>query len=542
MKISVAKELPVSIYHPRDENRPILPVPVISGDGTQYLSDILPEHLLTEMQIGTSVLIHAPVGSGKTTALIKQAVQQECPVLWVTNRKALAIQTKKAILTAQGMDVSDWPSNAIGAAHTGRITVTTYQAIAAGGVPKLYHGSVCIFDEIHYLLNDAVFSTAPMLFRKFLRSILSKTKRIYISATAEEVAPLLWKLEQPEQTTQMLYTLTGTPCPPHLQQCFTLQSDWSHLQFRYYSYGNAEQLTEKLREIPSGEKTVLFVRNKERGAALKELLPDSAFVYSSEEESEVLEQIARTEQFAPNTLVSTKVLENGVSMTEEAVRHIVIEEIDPIAWMQFLGRVRNKRKHPRTLTVWIPDYTAQELSQYRQMLLERIQALRDIRHDFHDFLRHPERLQPWMIHSNGKTVRVNDLALIKLEHLADHVDCLLESQREEHHAHIRFLRQLLHLSEQPEEQDFLDYDDRESFCAKVRDAYDAFLVSPKYKADRDALAQALISAVRTTNVYGEKITSSNIQLGTMQKILHCAGIEAKISSLGEAFAVEECSC
>ncbi len=73
----------------------------------------------------------------------------------------------------------------------------------------------------------------------------------------------------------------------------------------------------------------------------------------------------------------------------------------------------------------------------------------------------------------------------------------------------------------------------------IQTAYDEFVSSPKLKTDRDKLAQDLIKVVSKTNIYPKKVTGNQIQVDKINDILACAGISAKIQSLGETFGLIE---
>lgn len=60
----------------------------------------------------------------------------------------------------------------------------------------------------------------------------------------------------------------------------------------------------------------------------------------NETTSDVFEQITSTERFACRFLFTTKVLDNGVNLTDRTIKHIIIEQTDLIDFIQCLGRKR----------------------------------------------------------------------------------------------------------------------------------------------------------------------------------------------------------
>ena len=86
---------------------------------------------------------------------------------------------------------------------------------------------------------------------------------------------------------------------------------------------------------------MFFGDSKERLKELHRRYPDSAYLCAENETtSEAFEQITSTEHFACRFLFTTKVLDNGINLTDRAIRHIIIEQTDLIDFVQCLGRKR----------------------------------------------------------------------------------------------------------------------------------------------------------------------------------------------------------
>ena len=514
----------VSQYLHGPENHNGSKVDIITGDYNQYMDDVLPKHLFQQIKKGESRIICAPTGSGKTTALVSRivALRKSIRVVYLVNRSMLALQIKAAILRQNGIDTTAWPSDAIMAADLGNIMVMTYQAAAKyqDCFRSDTNDMVIICDEVHYLLNDAIFSFEPMMFYSMLQNSISYSKRIYISATISEVYTHILGMKQ-----------------GRLTKCYTMCADNSHLRFRYYDYDNTNSMIDAVESVTANEeKAVVFVRNKKRGQELADRLSKSTFVYANMDDRGDLEEIARTEQFSDSSIVSTRVLDNGVSITDEQIKHIIIEEIDPIAWIQMLGRIRRQRNNPSPLTVWIPDYSRHHLNQMHRHYSEQLRLLEELGDDFLSFMERPERLQPWMLQTMNNKLQVNSLAICKLRNMTDHLAYLIEEETHTPNAHIRFIRTMLQL-EELSEKDFLDYDELENFRSHVTIAFTAFQDSPMLEADRKVLEKALINVVQKSNVYPKKITGTSIHLSSVNAILRFAGVDAEISELGKAYKV-----
>ncbi|MDE5569175.1 MAG: hypothetical protein K2I82_00780, partial [Ruminococcus sp.] len=228
------------------------------------------------------------------------------------------------------------------------------------------------------------------------------------------------------------------------------------------------------------------------------------------------------------------------SIVDNKVSTIVIDEIDPVTFRQFLGRVRNSRVNPRPLTVIIPDYTLSELIQYGRQCYQKINTINYVIKNTDYCMSSFQEYSPYVYYDrDDKAPKVNYLALQKLTNLNNYVKELIDEEKTGSHAYIRSIQRLLFLPETIEDKQFLNYDDMYAFKIGIQTAYDEFVSSPKLKTNRDKLAQDLIKVVSKTNIYPKKITGNQIQVEKINDILACAGISAKIQSLGETFGLIE---
>lgn len=509
------------------------------GSEDEYFSEYFGSEELERLEIGRSIIVSAPVGSGKTQALIKASIRYSKDVIILTNRSSSCLQIKRDVLKEQGTDVRDWPDTAIDIGKTNHISVMTYQALSQyENYPKFRKETLLIMDEVQYLLNDATFSNIPMQIQNIIRCNLDNTKRIYISATMEEVAPVIYELERLDDE-RLIPSCRPLLLHSRIHHLYLMAGSWNHLSFRFYEYADLEKLADTLNQSASENiKSAVFLRSKVRGSLLKEKLNDSQFVYSSEEEQEELNAIVLNERFDSNCLISTKVMENGVSIHDDNIGIIVIEEIDPVSFVQFLGRVRVKRRNPRHLVVMIPDYTASELRMVSRQCYETLKVIHHVMESPEVCMKHYERYAPFVYYSNYGP-RANTLAHKKISLLKNHIDTLIEDN--EPHSHIRFILRLLGLPETIEDCQFLNYDDISVFKDGVQAAYQKFAASPMLKENRDTLAKELIQVVKKTKCYKKKITGSQLQLDTINDILAHAGIISGIHSLGEAYALTDSS-
>lgn len=515
------------------------------GNSQNYLSDLFGQAELDKLEEGHSAIIATDVGTGKSTAILKiaAATHDSTAIYMLSNRKYCLIQHKRDYLKMIGKSVGSWDDDAVAGYDTGHVKFMTYQKLAKNGSCfKFPKGSIIVLDEIHYLLNDAVFSCDPMIIKSILHLNQSSTKRIYISATMDEVLDEIIMLESNFEETMPIesifqnnerYQINNTL----IDQIYMMPSNLEHLRFKFYPYSNIDKLSEYLNEHnKNGKKSLVFIRNKNRGEKLKEKLSDCEMVFSTDDEIPILSEISDHAEYSCGSLISTKILENGVSITDTKVDTIVIDEIDPIAFKQFLGRVRNNRDNPRKLTVIIPDYNLSELTQLYRQYYEKIKMIQKVIESPGYCMANNSLFSPYVYYDLINNAPIpNYLALKKFTNLYQYIGNIIEEENENPHAHIRSIQKLLYLPENIEDKQFLDYDDLAAFKTGVTEAYEAFVGSPMLKYDRDKLTKSLIKIVSDTNIYPKKITVVQLQLDKINDILACAGIKSEIQSLGETF-------
>lgn len=521
--------------------------PVVTGESDEYLDKYFDAQELSEIPLGESVIIHSPVGSGKTTAIINAINNStsEGNIFILTNRKASKIQIKRDVLKSQMISVEGWNDSAVLNACTGKVKVLTYQELAQYEGKYLFKkGTLLIMDEIHYLTSDATFSTAPSRIVEIIEANRDNTVRVYISATMDDVIGTICQIEYDNllSVDKTLNTETGeqeiVEIPSlRIHKLYNMKSCWSHISLRFYKYADIDKLSEVLNnDIAANKKSVVFTRSIARGKQFEEALNDSSLVFSSDADNGVLSDIALNERFENSNLIATKVLENGVSITDNSISNIVIEETDPVTFMQFLGRVRTNRRNPRPLTVWIPDYTMSELKHFKSQYCSRLNVIKKVIDNPEYCMRNASNYLPYVCYSESGP-EANMLAYKKYKYMHAYMEHLTENESKAPHSYIRDVVKRLGLTDEIQDCQFIDYDDILAFKSGVSEAYNTFVQSEMLKSDRDKLAKDLIAVVNSTNHYGRKITSNQLQIDKINEILACAGINAGLHSRGEVFAV-----
>ena len=315
----------------------------------QYLTELIGDDYM-EWE-GRKILISAPTGMGKTTFILQVFLRyfkrKRKKVLILSNRVLLRTQYWSSLLE-QFVEYRDIEES---------VTVMTYQQLeekvksgAIEGVFNEYAAIVC--DECHFFYADADFNNFGtfVLLQAIARAGATKTM-IFLSATMDEVKPLI------EQTLKNCMTiLRRTGRNPQITDTNEeiLFYDYSGLvdyeRFHCTCVPDLETACGLLAESP--KKSVIFMDNKERGAELLEQFVKTknverqqiAFLNADNIDHEsnkiLISNLAISHKLVPKILITTSVLDNGVSIHDADVGNVLIMTESKCSFLQMLGRVR----------------------------------------------------------------------------------------------------------------------------------------------------------------------------------------------------------
>lgn len=131
----------------------------------------------------------------------------------------------------------------------------------------------------------------------------------------------------------------------HTYEC---EPDYSYIRPRFYD--NNKELIDYIASSPSEEKWLIFVNSKKNGnkicSELQQRNISSEFISADDKnqrstvKGRLFDKLLKEEKFDVRVLITTKVLDNGVSIKDPALRHIVICSMDRTSFVQMLGRKR----------------------------------------------------------------------------------------------------------------------------------------------------------------------------------------------------------
>ncbi len=342
------------------------------GDAREYLTSIINGKDVDKLKDGESICIFAATGSGKTKVIeqIAMSIPKDEEVKIFTNRRACKMQIIKdlykdfdwKIIPDEQIDKIKFNSN---------IEVMTYQDFVRH--KHRYHGKkmTLICDECHCFAEDSTFTVYPQQMLNFLHANLDNTRRIYITAKPDDVLPAIWNIESlpdaelrplTKDNFQEVIRKNPLKSETRIRHIYLMKTNWDYLTFRTYDPADRGTLIKYIDDnCEKGNKSLIFINDIDSGAELQEQLKVSQHIYSDDDKRSELHEIAVNEKFRSESLITTKVAENGLSLHDEKLTMIVAETYDPVVLQQVIGRARVSRRNPREIIVLIPDYSLSQL-------------------------------------------------------------------------------------------------------------------------------------------------------------------------------------
>lgn len=517
------------------------------GNSDEYLTSIINGKDVDKLEYGESLCIFSPTGSGKTKAIEQMAstISKNEKVIILTNRRACKIQLIKDIFK----QFKDVPEEFIDKLKvTENIEIMTYQNFVK---KKLHYNGkklLLICDECHCFAEDSTFSVYPQQMINFLRCNLDNTKRLYLTATPDDVLPIIWDIET--LSGERLYPLTNdnlkeflretpTEKSTRIKHTYLMKSDWSYITFKTYDPDNKEKLIEYINKACSnGQKALIFINDIAGGSDLKEQFSNCQHIYSDEDKKAELHEIAVNEKFQSETLITTKVAENGLSLHDEKLSVIVAETYDPVALQQIIGRARVKRKNSREIIVLVPDYSLSQLGSIKGKLYMQLKEFQKVIENPDFAMQYLPQPNPYIYYDAilQKPV-VNYIGYQQLQKQLYCIQALKDAEQEKTHAFIHKVLSLYSKTIENVDEMFIDYDTTKKCKQRILSAFEKYKNSNRDETALKILKEELKTACNETGAYSKEL-KSNIQIDTINDILQFAEITDRISQGRKIFDIE----
>lgn len=357
---------------------PIKEVQKGSGWVSDELKEVVRDWDCNRPGLKPPVLINAPTGRGKNTfvqnVLAEHAAKQGRYVLLLTNRYTLNLQQKQSFSSS-----SNHPPFGTAMIENvkvfGHIICFLYHEVLGSldWIISKYPIGFVVFDEAHFFCSDAVFNVDTYaIFQKLLWTF-PRVKRIYMSATPEDIK---WLIAYEEYV--LYHTFKNPPQQQGQDTRGSFINQWSAMiagneyyitEYNFqrdYSFVNIhffetwKSLKDIISEHDAEEKWLIFVSSKEDGDNLKKELEKSEFIDATYKDMcpHEIRELAKSRKFKPKILIATTVLYNGFSFEDDALKNIVVDSVNRMEVLQMLGRKRLSKGETINLFVLKHDPTA----------------------------------------------------------------------------------------------------------------------------------------------------------------------------------------
>ena len=320
----------------------------------KYISELIPiDDIKNKWKPGSRILITAQTGSGKSE-FIKEALYKHCKD---TNQRTLLL-SNRILLREQIKEDLKEKENEI-------VTVINFQyletrILSGGDLAQLFSQyDYIVYDEAHYVFSDSQFNRNTDLLIQPLKT--TPQDKIFLFLTA---------------TPQAIYDYQST-----FDFTYKLPVDYSYIK-KVYFYTSEEVAESILQNVPLSKRAIYFSSSAKKALELSQRFMDSSFFCSKGNRladfsnTNVLQQIAQNSKFQNHFLFTTKVLDNGINLKDISLSHILIDMIDPITFIQCLGRKRILDKND-TITLYIKSYHDGNLKFKLQRLEEKIDLVKE---------------------------------------------------------------------------------------------------------------------------------------------------------------------
>ena len=276
-----------------------------------------------KLDFGKIAFLTASCGTGKNEYvrfLVENRYYQR--VLVLANRKANKLQ----IMDKLGVD---------GTEMFPKVVVKSYQSLELTSEyfsEELELFDLIVADEAHYFLNDSLFN--PRVNVSLRRIMMAKRPaKLFMSATLTDIEALvIGKIKEHR----------GTDIIGKIATRYMLIRKKQHIKF--VACVDYKEIVPKI--LGSSEKWLIFVDSIKKGTELKKSIGAEAVFICAENSEANGEAVAEIKGLIENEMqchrvvISTSILDNGITIKDTALTNIVIDCNDRVEMVQMLGRKR----------------------------------------------------------------------------------------------------------------------------------------------------------------------------------------------------------
>ena len=526
-------------------------VSVIRWD-KNWVSDIVKELLVRELEGNTPLFVVSQTGTGKTTFIFENCIpvaeKEGKKVLYLCNRTALKNQMKKEAMKdprnnstyVDGRKVAEYNEHytekGISKEHKfGLIDIYAYQEILNFPQDKVDEYAVVVMDEAHFFLADAKFNPFTELILNIVTNIFKYTRRIYLSATPQESMGVIYETEKYCHKRTRINTWERIHNPMYnpeasdlLFDVITVDEDYDYLQPRFF------ETMQELQDLilrNSETKWLIFVRAKDMASGLiqKLNLPERDITYYDADTDKELEQYKRlieNEDLTHRVTISTKVLDVGVNIKTENVNVVVFDD-DPIEIKQMVGRKRVKPDEKVLVYFHVP--TIKELNKRKGCaendLAEYQKTNEEYQRGIYASIKSPLYIMDEKIHINHYYKVKTNYDFCRYDELIDEMSKVESNQAK--YVYADYILQQFHFEVSEIQKYFCNYEPKGEIAVKLRKCLSPYLDQKITKEDLNDLAERLLKILPDPRV--DKRSDRNIGIASINKAIKPYGylVESK---------------
>lgn len=315
-----------------------------------YLSELIGDDYMEWSK--KKIILTAPTGLGKTTFIVDRLLTYKK----LNEKKMLILCNRKLLRRQYWFDLVEKFHSYTELERA--VKIETYQHIAemlrqGEDMAEMFRDYECIvLDECHYFYADAEFNGFGTfgLLQQLIYLGYGK-QMIFMSATTDEVKP--WIREVIDK-----YKHKNRRCENprnYDDSCGEIvELNYSHLadyeRFSCIAVEDENTLYECLAK--SSYKSLVFIDDKEKademaaelvskhGVRKTDISILNAENIDSDKNKNLVNQMTMAHRLPPKILITTAVLDNGVSLHDEDIKNVVVMTESKVSFIQMIGRVR----------------------------------------------------------------------------------------------------------------------------------------------------------------------------------------------------------
>lgn len=341
----------------------------------KYISDGIKDDYkkwkTSECQITSSnVFIESPTGTGKTYFIINKlfdyALRTNRSIIYVCNRDALKKQVEIA-LQQKMPNLLMIKENGIcyfySQYSTAVIIIANYQSIQKLPTPYPDNLFYVVFDEAHFFLEDSAFNVHTNDIYKYMLKNFQLQVHIFMSATITDFYELFCvslELLLPEHQKQPESDAI------RIIPVIYYHNSYSRPIYNIILYTDDSFVYDKIRNNDN-DKWLYFVSSKNQGHTVQECIKyiskkRCSFLFSGNKQSKTWKTLIEHNRFDEDILITTSVIDNGVTIQDNAVKNIVLPFCYRTEFVQMLGRKRIDSDPAEKINVYVKIPSIQSIN------------------------------------------------------------------------------------------------------------------------------------------------------------------------------------